>query len=50
MQFLIYRGIDMTIIDYRWGGTAEDWARCAANNEKTAVAGYGETAAREGPR
>lgn len=36
MQFLIDRGIDMTIVDYRWGGTAEGWARYAANNEKVA--------------
>jgi hypothetical protein len=36
MQFLIDRGIDMTIVDYRWGGTAEGWARHAANNEKMA--------------
>jgi hypothetical protein len=26
MQFLIDRGIDMTIVDYRWGSTAEGWA------------------------
>ena len=36
MQFLIDRGIDMTIVDYRWGATAEGWARHAANNEKMA--------------
>jgi hypothetical protein len=26
MQFVIDRGIDMTIVDYRWGGTAQGWA------------------------
>jgi Ankyrin repeats (many copies) len=36
MQFLIDRGIDMTIFDYRWSATAEGWARYAANNEKMA--------------
>ena len=36
MQFLIDRGIDMTIVDYRWGATAEGWARHAANDEKIA--------------
>lgn len=34
MQFLIDRGIDMTIRDYRWGATAEGWARVAARDEK----------------
>jgi hypothetical protein len=34
MQFLIDRGIDMTILDYRWSATAEGWARHGANNEK----------------
>lgn len=36
MQFLIDRGIDMKIVDYRWGATAEGWARHAANDEKMA--------------
>ncbi len=36
MQFLIDRGIDMTIRDYRWGGTAEGWAAVAANDKKLA--------------
>ena len=34
MQFLIDRGIDMTIRDYRWGATAEGWARVAAKDDK----------------
>ena len=34
MQFLIDHGIDMTIKDYRWGGTAADWAYYAMKDEK----------------
>ena len=36
MRFLIDRGIDMTIRDYRWNSTAQGWARYAANDEKMA--------------
>jgi hypothetical protein len=36
MQFLIDRGIDMTIKDYRWNATAEGWARYAAKDETMA--------------
>ena len=25
-EFLVDRGIDLTIVDYRWGGTAQGWA------------------------
>jgi len=36
MQFLIDRGIDMTILDYRWNATAQGWAYYAARDEKMA--------------
>ncbi len=36
MRFLIDRGIDMTIKDYRWNSTAQGWARYAAKDEKMA--------------
>jgi hypothetical protein len=36
MQFLIDRGIDMTIKDYRWNSTAQGWAYYAAKDEKMA--------------
>jgi hypothetical protein len=36
MQFLIDRGIDMTIEDYRWKSTAWGWAFYAAKDEKMA--------------
>ncbi len=35
-QFLIDRGIDMRIHDYRWNATAEGWARHAANDTNMA--------------
>ena len=36
MRFLIDRGIDMTIKDYRWNATAAGWARYAEKDEKKA--------------
>jgi hypothetical protein len=36
MRFLIDRGIDMTIKDYRWNSTAQGWARFGAHDEKMA--------------
>jgi hypothetical protein len=36
MRFVIDRGIDMTIRDYRWNSTAQGWARYAAKDEKMA--------------
>jgi hypothetical protein len=36
MQFLIDHGVDMTIRDYRWNGTAQGWALHAAKDEKMA--------------
>jgi hypothetical protein len=36
MQFLIDRGIDMSIKDYRWNATALGWALYAARDEKLA--------------
>jgi hypothetical protein len=36
MQFLIDRGIDMTIKDYRWNSTARGWALYAARDAKLA--------------
>jgi hypothetical protein len=36
MQFLIDRGIDMTIKDHRWNSTAQGWAEYAAEDGKLA--------------
>ncbi len=36
MRFLIDRGIDMTIKDYRWNSTAQGWALYGKKDEKMA--------------
>jgi hypothetical protein len=36
MQFLIDRGIDMQITDYRWNSNAAGWARFGKDDEKMA--------------
>jgi ankyrin repeat protein len=36
MRFLIDRGIDMTIKDYRWNSTAQGWALYAVKDQKMA--------------
>lgn len=36
-QFLVSRGIDIAILDYRWNATAEGWAIHAAKDEKMAA-------------
>jgi hypothetical protein len=36
MRFLIDRGIDMTIRDYRWNSTAQGWARYGKGDEQMA--------------
>jgi hypothetical protein len=36
MRFLIDRGIDMTIKDYRWNSTAQGWALDGKNAPKLA--------------
>jgi len=36
MRFLIDRGIDMTIKDYRWSSTAQGWARYGKKDEQMA--------------
>ena len=37
MRYLVERGIDLTIRDYRWNATAEGWARHALRDEKMAA-------------
>jgi hypothetical protein len=48
MQFLIDRGIDMQITDYRWNSNAAGWARFGNNDEK--MAQWLEAAERERAR
>ena len=36
MQYLVDRGIDLTIRDYRWDSTAAGWARHALRDETMA--------------
>jgi hypothetical protein len=36
MRYLVDRGIDLTIKDYRWGSTARGWAFYALKDEKMA--------------
>jgi hypothetical protein len=48
MRYLIDRGIDMTIKDYRWGSDAAGWARYGYNNEK--MAAWLKEAERQRPR
>ncbi len=36
MQFLIDRGIDMTIKDHRWNSNAQGWALYGKKDEKMA--------------
>jgi hypothetical protein len=45
MRFLIDRGIDLTIKDYRWNSTAQGWARYGKEDEK--MAQWLEDAARQ---
>jgi len=46
-QFLISRGIDMTLRDYRWNATAEGWALHAAKDKKMAEFLAGAESARK---
>jgi hypothetical protein len=50
MRFLIERGIDMRITDYRWNATAEGWARYGNNDEKMAEWLHDAESARDGQR
>ncbi len=48
MRFLIHRGIDMTIKDYRWDSNAQGWALYGKNDPK--MAQWLEQAARQRER